>query len=80
MAYSLPMNSLLTPTQEAAGPAPELPARTELLARTEPDVREPSGTGSEGINPLAAGMVAGGLLVVVVMTLVLKRTKVGSAR
>lgn len=73
------MNPLLTPAQEAAGPAPELPTRAELLARTEPDVREPAGAGSEGINPLAAGMIAGGLLAVVVMAVVLKRTKVGAA-
>lgn len=73
------MNPILRPTQETAGPAPELPTRAELLARTEPDVREPAGVDSEGINPLAAGMVVGGLLAVVVMALVLKRTKVGAS-
>ena len=73
------MNPLLIPAQETAGPAPALPTRAELLARTEPDVRQPAGAGSDGINPLAAGMVAGGLLAVVGMALILKRTKVGAA-
>ena len=73
------MNPISSLDQEAAGPTPELPTRTELLARTEPDVREPAGTESEGISPLAAGMVAGGLLAVSVMVLVLKRTKVGAS-
>jgi hypothetical protein len=76
------MNPLspLNPGQgaEPSGPHQELPTRAELLARTQPDVREPAGSQSEGISPLAAGMVLGGLLAVGVLALALKRAKVSA--
>lgn len=75
------MNPLLIPQQDVQSselPPTELPTQAELLARTEPEIREPAGEDSTGINPLAFGMLAGGLLVVVVMRMVLKRADVSA--